>query len=341
MKRILSIVLALCMLLSCAVFFSGCNSAKSSEYPVTVGNVTINSEPQNIVVLNDVFADIISYIGYDIKMVGRSVECDQEFLYIVPSVGTAASPDVNAIKKAEADFVIADSAISADTKSSLEADGITVLTLDAPKNEAELKQLYIDLGTALGGKVTGSAKGEKGYTDLLEMLSTLNTATSNVVQTVAYLYMNESNELCTFVKGSLEYKFFNYNGNSNVFANQQKPLVNTMELRIGSPNYIFYDSEEVLAYLATDENTQNLAALYNNRICQIPKKSFFRFGSSTEEAVFEMLRFIEKDSKATPDEADEEEIVPATEPEQYVTDPADTEEEAQDENVIEYTITEE
>lgn len=333
MKRILSIALALCMLLSCAVFFSGCSNTKGGEYPVTIGDVTIETEPQNIVVLNDVFTDIISYIGYDIKMVGRSSECDQDFLYVVPTVGPAAAPDVNIIKKAEADLIIADNTLGESVRERLQAEGITVLTLDTPKNEAELKQLYIDLGTVLGGNITGSAKGEKGYTDLLEMLSTLNTATSNVVQTVAYLYMNENNELCTFVQGTLEYKFFNYNGNSNVFANQKESKVNTMELRIGSPNYIFYDSEEVLAYLATDENTQNLAALANNRICQIPKKAFSRFGASTEEAVFEILNFIEKDSKATPDEAAD-----------IATEPAATEAVAtatQEENAIEYTITEE
>ena len=100
MKRILSIALALCMLLSCAVVFTACSGEKSGEYPVTVGGVTIEKEPKNIVVLNDVHADIISYIGYDIKMVGRSAECDQDFLSIVPAVGSAASPDVVAITAA-------------------------------------------------------------------------------------------------------------------------------------------------------------------------------------------------------------------------------------------------
>lgn len=339
MKRVLSIALALCMLASCAVFFSGCTGAKSGEYPVTVGGVTIDREPQNIVVLNDVLADIISYIGYDVKMVGRSAECDQDFLYIVPVVGTAVSPDISVIKNTEADLVIADSTMSADTKNNIEAEGITVLTLDTPSNEAQLKQLYIDLGTALGGSTTGSTKGESGYDELLDMLGTLNTATSNVVQTVAYLYMNDNNELCTFAEGSLEFKFFNYNGNSNVFANQKEPQVNTMELRIGSPNYIFYDSDEVLSYLAIDENTQNLSAPANNRVCMIPKKSFSRFGVSAEKAVFEMLSFIEKDSMATPDEETvaDAAAAPATKPAAVeTTAPAEPE---QDENVIEYSIT--
>lgn len=304
MKRILSIALTLCMLLSCAVFFTGCSADLSGEWPVNIGEATISKEPENIVVLNDVFADVISSIGYDIKMVGRSEECDQDFLYIVPVVGKAAAPDCQTIASLQADLVIADRTLSAEAKSQLEANGATVATFDVPGNEDELKNLYISLGTALGGKNTGSEKGEKGYDNHNKLLSNMNTATSNVVQTVAFLYLDENNQLCTFVQGTLPYKFFNYNGNTNIFANQKEPLVNPEELRLGSPNYLFYDNEAVLAYLSANENLNNLNALKNNRACQIPRKSFERYGASAEEAVYQMLSFIEKDTKATPDEAD-------------------------------------
>ena len=135
------------------------------------------------------------------------------------------------------------------------------------------------------------------------MLSTMNSATSNIVQTVAYLYMNENGELCTFVKGDLNYKFFNYNGYTNTFANQTEPGVNINELRIISPNYLFYDSDEVLTYLNTTEGLERVNALVNNHMLQIPKKAFERYGTSTENAVFQMLNYIDKASKATPDEA--------------------------------------
>ena len=304
MKRILSLALTLCMLLSCAVFFSGCSTIElSKDWPVTVGDATISKEPESIVVLNDVFADIISSIGYDIKMVGRSEECDQDFLYIVPTVGTSTEPDVEKIASLNTDVVIADHSLDSNTKSKLEANGAAVVTLDVPGNVEELKNLYISLGTALGGKETGSAKGEKGYDSHIDLLSKMNTATSDVVQTVAYLYMDDNNQLCTFVQGTLPYMFFNYNGNTNVFSNQKEPVVNLEELRLGSPNYIFYDDEAVLAYLNADERLAHLHALTNNRTCQISRKSFERYGASADEAVFQILNFIEKDTKATPDEA--------------------------------------
>ena len=122
MKRILSIVLSLCLILSCAAIFGGCNTKTSNDWPVTIGDVTIDKEPENIVVLNDVFADVISYIGYDIKMAGRSEECDQEFLHVVPVMGKGAAPDTAAIAAAKTDLVIADKTLSADAKSAIEAN---------------------------------------------------------------------------------------------------------------------------------------------------------------------------------------------------------------------------
>lgn len=349
MKRILSIVLILCMLTSCTVFFTGCSSIElSKDWPVTVGDATISKEPESIVVLNDVFADIISSIGYDIKMVGRSEECDQDFLYIVPTVGTAAAPDVEKIASLETEVVFADHSLDADAKAKMESNGAAVVTLDVPGNEEELKNLYIALGTALGGKETGSTKGEKGYDSHIDLLSKMNTATSDIVQTVAYLYMNENNQLCTFVQDTLPYKFFNYNGNTNVFSNQKEPVVNIDELRLGSPNYIFYDNEAVINYLNADENLANLHALTNKRTCPIPRRSFERYGASVEEAVFDMLSFIEKDTKATPDEATvaaaaaTEKAAPAAATAPAATEPPAAEEAPQDdENVITYSAQDE
>lgn len=303
MKRILSLVLSLCILGTCALVFTGCSKENSNEWPVTIGDVTIDKEPVNIVVLNDVFADILSYIGYDVKLVGRSEECDQEFLHVVPTVGKGSAPDTAAITAAKADLVIADNTLTPDAKSAIETGGAKVVTFTVPSNADELKNLYIDLGKVCGGKTTGASKGEKGYDGLIDMLATMNTVTSNVVQTVAYLYLDGSNQLCTFVKGTLEYQFFNYNGNTNVFANQTDPVVNLDELRLGSPNFIFYDNEQVLATLNADPNLAHVNAIANNHTCMIPRKAFNRFGKSAEEAVFNMLNYIEKTTKGTPDEA--------------------------------------
>ena len=339
MKRTLSIVLVICLMLSVAALFAGCGEESGGpEYPVTIGGVTIDKEPQNVVVLNDDLADIISYIGYDIKMVGRSTECDQDFLHVVPEVGSAASPDLNAISNAAADLVIADSTLNANTKQSLESAGIKVLTMNPPTGEEELLNTYIDLGKALGGNVTGAGKGEKGYNDLFNMLDTLNTATSSVVQTAAYLYLDGSGQLCTFVKGSLEYKIFSFNGCTNVFLNQAEPVVKTEELRVGSPKYIFFDNPAVLDVVKTDPSLAKVDAMVNGHALMIPLKQFRRHGSTAEQTVFDMLNYIEKISKATADEATVAPTqAPTTAPKAAVTE-APAEEETAEEAVTDAEV---
>ena len=136
------------------------------------------------------------------------------------------------------------------------------------------------------------------------------------------IFSYSNNQLCTFVKGSLEYQFFNYNGNSNVFANQAAPAINLDELKLGSPNFIFYDNDKDLAALKADQSLAGVNALKSNHTCQIPKKSFFRYGKSAEQAIFNILNYIEKTTKGTPDSATRDYSVPATTAETTAAAPA-------------------
>ena len=302
MKRTLSLCIILAMLLSCISLLGGCSQDKGKEYPVTYGDVTLDKEPEAIVVLNDSIADIISYIGYDIKMVGRSITCDQSFLRVVPSVGLTEEPSVDTIAQKGADLVIADSTLKEKARKKIEAQGITVITVDNAKNTDELKALYGDLGMILGGNVTGRAKGEEAYEELFDLLDQFTTAVSGVVKTAAYLYLDDEGQLCTFTKGSLEQRIFNYNGATNAFSNQEKTTVNLTELRLGSPNYIFYDDEAVLEFLRYDDYLTNLHALVNDQLYQIPKQNFFRYGTTLESTVYEMIDYLNKQDESTPDE---------------------------------------
>ncbi len=303
MKRMLSLMLACCLLCSCIALLSGCSSDEGKDWPVAYGDAKITKEPKNVVVLSDKLADIIAYIGYDIKLVGRSTECDQEHLYVVPTMGSAAIPDMNAITAAGADLVIADNTLSPTVKDSFAASGITVVIMEPAADTEALHQQYIDLGTVLGGAVTGAQKGEDSFTELFDTLNTLNTATSSIVQTTVYLYLDESGQLCSFVKDTLPHKFFNYNGGANVLMNQTEPAVLANDVRISSPAYIFYDTPDVLAYMSSDPNLSNVSGLVQNRTLQIPKKNFERCGITIEKTIYQMLSFIESFSKATPDEA--------------------------------------
>ena len=89
-KKIISLSLVIALAFSVMVTFAGCGD---ENYPVEVANLVIESEPENIVVLDAPTADIIDYMNYSVKMVGRSDEVDQEWMSVVPSVGSASDGD--------------------------------------------------------------------------------------------------------------------------------------------------------------------------------------------------------------------------------------------------------
>lgn len=302
-KRILSLTLILSMLLACAVCLTGCSEESDPEYPVTVGSVTVDSEPVAVVVLNDSVADAISFIGYNRKIVARSDDCDQEFLRFAPSVGSASAPSVDAIAREGADLVFADSTLSDATRAALEEKGITVITIDPAADFNAIREEYITIGTVLGGAVSGKRHGRQSYDEFIEMINQYKSPAISFSNTAVYLYLDENGNLCTFVKGSFEQKLFNLNGAINALSEQEEAAVMPYELHTGSPSYIFYDDEAVLECLRSDDYFASLPALVNGKVCRIPRSSFYRYGTSCREAISDMAEFMKLKSVPTPDEA--------------------------------------
>ena len=200
-----------------------------------------------------------------------------------------------------ADLVIADSSLTEKSRKKIEAEGIAVVTVDNAEDSDEMKTLYGDLGMILGGSVTGREKGEAAYAELSDMLKQFTTAVTGVVKTAAYLYIDAAGQLCTFTKGTLQQRIFNYNGATNAFKNQEQSVVDLTELRLGSPSYIFYDDENVVEFLKNDASLANLNALVNDRLYQIERHSFFRYGTTMELTVYEMIDYLNKQDE-TPSE---------------------------------------
>lgn len=316
LKKVLSIILSILMIFSLCAILASCDISPNAEFPVTINDTTIKTEPKSAVVLSDNFADIISYIGYELKMAGRSEQCDQDFLSVIPSVGIEESPDIDSISLLEADLVICDSSLQEQSKKKLEEKGITVLELKDAKNFKELKQLYIDIGSALGGKQTGKKKAEEAYTLLLTSLETFkDSIPKSISKSSCYLYLDKDGDLATFAKGSIEAQLFEYNGTLNIFKNADSLKVDTNVLRISTPAYIFYDNDETLKKLQDDSDLSEISAVKENKVCKIPMVDFKRQGTSWEKTVYTMIHCLFEEEKATPDEETikkSESITPST-----------------------------
>ena len=142
MKKIVSIALTACMMLSvsaCNLIVND-NNEEEYDFPVTVGNVIFDEAPQKVAVLSDNLADIIIACGYEGKLAARSDACIQDDLQILPSVGTPDSPDSSKLRDLGVDLVLGDECLDPDLKKALSDNGIDVLIIKPAANENDLKK---------------------------------------------------------------------------------------------------------------------------------------------------------------------------------------------------------
>ncbi len=306
-KKLISITLALAVTLSAALVLGGCGD---KEYPVSVANLTIEEEPESIVVLDPSAADIISFIGYDVKMVGRSDEVDQEWLSVVPTVGSAAEPDVDEIVASEASIVFATLDLSDDIKDELKASGIQVITMSQATTTDELETEYNNLGRILGGEITGLQKGEQAYQELLddmdEVKSTVAASKStDVLYTVCYIY-TEDDELKMMTSGTYGDMLLGYTGAVNAAVNIDDNTLDVDTLEIANPNFIFYADEQTLENIKSEAILSKLTAVKNNKMLMVSSEQITRQGQTALDTLQKMVEFMypELASSSSDDEAD-------------------------------------
>ena len=262
MKRIISVLLAAVMVCTAAVIFAGCGDG---NYPVTVANITIDKEPEAIVVLDPSAADIISYMNYDGKIVGRSTEVDQSYLSVAPDFGAAAEPDVNSIINSGAQVVFAGDKINDDAVKQLQEKKIQVIKMSLADTPKELETNYLTIGKILGGAVTGLEKGTSSYEKLIEHMEKLkievsSSTTSGALETACYLYVDDG-RLRVMTSGTYVDMLIGYTGAVNVAVNIIDGNVEVNTLRIANPNYIFYSDEQTLNAIQSDDVLSKLTAV--------------------------------------------------------------------------------
>lgn len=293
MKKIVSISLASVLAVSACAGLAGCSG--DNNYPVSVADVTIKTEPKNIVVLSDKTADIIDCIGYSGKMVGRSDEVNQDFLSVAPSVGSAQSPDVDKIKFYSTDIVFADDTLDTDVKTQLTDGGILVLNVASPETTTELETAYITLGKILGGAVDGAKKGSDSYDKLIDTMKTMKNENNNSVsKTICYLYL-DGDKLHTLHSGTYGDMLLGYTGAVNAAVNVSESEIDTKVLKVANPDYILYADDATLDFIKNDEDLVGLKAIKNNKTLQVTKTEIERMGTTSLQTLNKIMDFMYPD----------------------------------------------
>lgn len=314
MKRIISVLLAAVMVCTAVVIFAGCGDG---NYPVTVANITIDKEPEAIVVLDPSAADIISYMNYDGKIVGRSTEVDQSYLSVAPDFGAAAEPDVNSIINSGAQVVFAGDKINDDAVKQLQEKKIQVIKMSLADTPKELETNYLTIGKILGGAVTGLEKGTSSYEKLIEHMEKLkievsSSTTSGALETACYLYVDDGS-LRVMTSGTYVDMLIGYTGAVNVAVNIIDGNVEVNTLRIANPNYIFYSDEQTLNAIQSDDVLSKLTAVTSGKALQVSEKEITRQGLTALATLEKMIGFMHPElaKKATTDEAATQAQTPA------------------------------
>ena len=310
MKKLVSVLLAATVALSSALMMTGC---EEQEYPVSIANYTIEKEPQNVVVLDPVTADIMAYMDFERKFAGRSEAVTQPELEAAPVVGSEENPDVDQIVKLKTDLVFCNDKISEDSRKKLENKGIQVIKLQKPETTSEVKTNYETIGKALAGAKKGSEAGKEAYNKLVQALDKqkreieeLNN--TGALYTVCYLYI-DGQKLNKLSSGSFGNILMGYTNCVNIFSvgtnsTLVSPSNDTAKIvASANPNFIIYDKKETLDQLKSSKTLSQLNAVKDERTLEISLTDMSLPGITAEKTLRKMIDFIYPGHGATPDEA--------------------------------------
>ena len=289
-KKLTALLLIVVMLLS---FMIGCNGSNegtvSGDYPVTVENIEFKKAPNSVVALCDSIADIIVACSLEAKLKGRSDECTQDELSVLPSVGSKSSPDTSKIIDLNVDLVFADSTLAKDAKQRLENAGITVVTMKPATSRAELKTLYINICSILNGKTTGGNRGETAVNNILstfdDLIITLESDTTSAL-TACYIIDGTLN---TVNETSFGNELIKYTKARNVAESSETSFVDNIKL--ANPQYIFCNTG-LKDIILEDERFENVIAVKNDNVYELDYRYMTRQGQAMIDCVLFMAKIM-------------------------------------------------
>jgi len=293
MKKIITLCLAICLLFAATSCNMIVNNSDDSQfdYPVTVGNIVFEKEPENVVVLSDNLADIIVACGYEGKLAARSDVCTQAGLEVLPSVGTPDNPDIDMIEKLGATLVLGDQSFDYEIKEEFEKLGIDVLIIKPAVNENEIKTLYGNVASILGGGYTGKMKAMTVDEEIRDQLDSIKNeiVDSNVVSTVCYIYNIEGDHCRVACGNDYTSQMFDYAQLTNIAIDSEidEGYIGFDTLLKGNPDTIFCD-ESLVEVLKSNTDLQSLSAVIDNRIYTLPRK-YIRLQGTTRVTTVDYL----------------------------------------------------
>lgn len=323
MKKIIAVLLAATAALSTALFLAGCGD---EEYPVTVANCTIEKEPENVVVLDPAIADMMAYMSYERKFVGRSDSVNQPGMKSLASVGTDSNPDIDKIVSMNTEVVFANDSLSKGSQEKLELNNIKIIRMQQPESPTEVKTNYVTIGKVLGGKNAGAAIGSDTYDKLIgefekQKRSVEGLSGTGALKTICYLY-TDNNSLTKLPNGCFGNTLMSYTNCVNVTEAGTETMVQPADIATANPNYIFYNDDATLKMIRSDANLSKINAVKGGQMMKLPLQNLSRPGATAVETLKSMIDFIYNGKTSTFDQTAETKANETQPASQSATQPA-------------------
>lgn len=284
LKRMIAGLLSAILIVSA---FTGCSGnsdissgAAEQDFPVTIGTVTLKSEPAGIAVFSPNLADVILAMGYEISLKAKSKDCDQADLSVLPNVDPS---DAAAVKATGATLALFETNPGDEITAALQKEGILSLIVPAATDRSDLERLYREVGASMKGGSTGYQKGiktaENVYLTLDDITRVIPDSDSPI--TVCYLY-DATGKAAT--GDMLAGKLIESAGLVNAFAGSTGGKATTEALTISNPQYIFC-AKGVKKQLQQSAEYKKLEAVQKNRVYEMDPTYMERQGRGMIQAV--------------------------------------------------------
>lgn len=289
LKRIISILLAVILILPCILCSAGCSS-DGGNYPVTVAGLLIEEKPKFIVCLSNKFTQIIVDMGYTHLLSGRSAECTIPEVQTINAFGTASRPSADLLATYGCDLLIVDTSSPIEELQAVHDLGIPILQLYTPSDRLGFINLYRCLGAAMEGRIDGYNTGDKLATEILIQLDDVHRAVSEEDAVTVCIYTDSA--LTKAITGDmLGNMLIEIAGGFNVAVEGKWGTISLDNVAKGNP--------DVILCRPGDENTvlskrvlQYSGALENNKIYGYNPDKLGTLGYELVEAAWELARLL-------------------------------------------------
>ena len=284
MKKIVSLLLCLAMILSLAAVGSANEIEETVHYPITLTDqagreVTIEDEPQRLVSGYYISTSAMLALGLGEKLVGIEAKAEKRAIYKLsapgllelPNVGTAKEFDLEGCAALEPDLVILPVKLK-NAAQTLTELGVDVLLVN-PENQELLEGMISLIASATNTRE--KAEALLAFTDEQEAM--LKEALADKEAPIVYLAGNSS-LLSTAGDAMYQSDMIRLAGGVNAAAEIGDDYwveISYEQLLAWNPTYIIlasdasYSPEDVLA----DENLAQCDAVKNGNVYQLPSKA--------------------------------------------------------------------